>query len=128
MSRASAGKLHGATTRFVDALPSVGSAWLRKFIFRTVTHSAFWLALVEKPGYNHGDVKMSKTRTVKLTDAEINAVMSVALNGVSWDAILSFCLSNAEASRVEAAFERAMTKLAQARSPGRGRRMQEDAL
>jgi hypothetical protein len=85
------------------------------------------LALVEKPGYNQGDGKMSKTRTVKLTDAEINAVMSVALNGVSWDAILSFCLSNAEASRVEAAFERAMTKLAQAKSPG-GRRMHSDEI
>lgn len=70
---------------------------------------------------------MSRPRTVKLTDAEINAVMSVAMNGVSWDAILSFCLSNAEASRVEAAFERAMTKLAKARSPG-GRRMRSDAL
>lgn len=68
---------------------------------------------------------MSRTRTVKLTDAEISAVMSVAMNGVSWDAILSFCLSNAEASRVEAAFERAMAKLAQARSPG-GRRMRSD--
>lgn len=60
---------------------------------------------------------MSRTRTVKLTDAEISVVMSVAMNGVSWDAILSFCLSNAEASRVEAAFERAMAKLPQARLP-----------
>ncbi len=71
---------------------------------------------------------MSRTRTVKLTDAEINAVMSVALNGMSWDAILSFCMSNAEARRVEAAFDRAMAKLAQARSSGGGRRMREDGL
>jgi hypothetical protein len=71
---------------------------------------------------------MSKIRTVKLTDAEISAIMAVALNGVSWDAILSFCLTETEARRVDAAFERGMSKLAQARSSGWGRRMQEDAL
>lgn len=67
---------------------------------------------------------MSRPRTIKLTDAEIDAVVAVALNGVSWDAILSFCLTEAEARRVDAAFERGISKLAQAR----GRRMQSDAL
>jgi hypothetical protein len=59
---------------------------------------------------------MSRTRTVKLTDAEIDAVITVALNGVSWDAIVSFCLDEAEAGRVERAFERGISKLAQSRA------------
>jgi len=71
---------------------------------------------------------MSRTRTVKLTDVEIDAVIAVAMNGVSWDAIVSFCLTDAEAHRVDAAFERAMSKLAQAKGEGRGRRMQSDRL
>jgi hypothetical protein len=65
---------------------------------------------------------------VKLTDAEINAVITVALNGVSWDAIVSFCLTEGEATRVEAAFERGISKLAQARAKARDRRMRKDEV
>ena len=71
---------------------------------------------------------MSRARTVKLTDVEINAVIAVAMNGASWDAIVSICLTEAEARRVDAAFERGMAKLAQARGGSRDRRMQDDAL
>lgn len=55
---------------------------------------------------------MSRTKTVKLTDAETSAILAVALNGVSWEAILSICPSEAEARRMEAAFERGISKLA----------------
>lgn len=71
---------------------------------------------------------MSKTRLVKLTDAEISAIIAVALNGASWDAILSFCPTEAEAARVEATLERGMTKLARAHLSGGGRRMRKDGL
>ncbi|NTF17127.1 hypothetical protein G6L37_01615 [Agrobacterium rubi] len=71
---------------------------------------------------------MSRTRTVKLTDAEISALVAVALNGASWEAIESFCLSEAEARRVDAAFERAISKLSQAKAVGRGRRMRDDEV
>lgn len=57
---------------------------------------------------------MSRKNIVYMTDYEIEAVMAVALNGASWEAILSICEDDYEARRLTAAFERGMAALATA--------------
>jgi hypothetical protein len=68
-------------------------------------------------------------RTVKLTEGEIDAVVSVAMNGISWEAILSICgCDELEAARIEADFERGIEKLARAAARGGDRRMRRDGI